>query len=103
MRPAPVVLRDPLLPHQIVISTRWGPGRTWLYVSCNCLRIAGEVYEPLEVRELWEPGEAAKVWRKHMAQVAGRQADAEWAHDQRTRTQRARRARERRAVTGSTP
>lgn len=70
MRPATVVYRDPTLPHQIVISTRWALGRTWLYVSCNCRRVAGEVYEPLDVRELFEPGAALEVWRAHMAEVA---------------------------------
>jgi hypothetical protein len=70
MRPATVLMRDPLLPHQIYIGTRWAPGRTWLYVSCNCLRIAGEVHEPLDVRELYEPGAALAVWHQHMTEVA---------------------------------
>ena len=65
-----MVMRDPTLPHQIHIGTRWTLGGTLLYVSCNCRRIAGDAYEPLETRELWEPGDAAAVWRRHMTEVA---------------------------------
>jgi hypothetical protein len=70
--PSAVVLRDPSLPHQIVISNV--PNRAELYVSCNCRqqppggRRSG-LYEPLEIRELWEPGEAQAVWDEHMRQV----------------------------------
>jgi len=62
--PSQVTLRDPTLPHQIVINVRWLLGNTSLYVSCNCRRIAGETYEPLQVREVWEPGEALAVQRQ---------------------------------------
>ena len=62
--------RDPGLPHQLVMGVRWVLGGTHLYVSCNCLHQAGRVHEPLAMRQLWEPGEAAAVWRQHMAEVA---------------------------------
>ena len=68
--PSQVTLRDPTLPHQIVIGVKWHLKDSRLYVSCNCRRIAGEAYEPLQVRELWQPGEALTVWREHMAEVA---------------------------------
>jgi hypothetical protein len=70
MRPAQVVMRDPTLPHQIVVGVQWQLGGTRLYVSCNCKRIAGEAYEPLDVRDLYEPGDALAVWRAHMTEVA---------------------------------
>ena len=64
-------MRDPLLPHQIVISHRGlTVETTLLYVSCNCRRIAGEVYDPLDVRDLYEPGDALAVWQAHMKEVA---------------------------------
>jgi hypothetical protein len=65
-------MRDPLLPHQIYVGKRWHPirGTYWLYVSCNCLHVAGDVYDPLDTRELYEPGEARAIWRAHMAEVA---------------------------------
>ena len=57
--------QDDSLPHQIRIVLAPGGG---LSVSCNCLR-TGQGYEPLEVREQWEPGEAPAVWRAHLAQA----------------------------------
>jgi hypothetical protein len=63
-------MRDPLLPHQIVIGVHWQLQGTRLYVSCNCRHTGGETYAPLEVRELWEPGDALAVWRRHMTAVA---------------------------------
>ena len=55
--------QDDSLPHQIRIVCGRDGG---LAVSCNCMR-TGQGYEPLEVREQWEPGEAPAVWRAHLA------------------------------------
>jgi hypothetical protein len=68
MRPATVVMRDPTLPHQIVIGYRWGTTGTGISVSCNCRRVPGTggVYAPLEVRERWEPDEILAVYGAHL-------------------------------------
>lgn len=65
-RPRRVTLRDPALPHQIVIFTI---GKD-IAVSCNCLRgIDGTQAHcsPLEVRYQWEPDQPMQVWRAHLA------------------------------------
>ena len=68
MKPASVVMRDPTLPHQIVIGYQWALTGTGISVSCNCRRWQGTggVYEPLEVRERWEPGELLAVYGAHL-------------------------------------
>jgi hypothetical protein len=71
--PSRVILTccGPDVPHQI----RTGQlgitvDETRLYVSCVCRRLAGEVYDPLDVREVYEPGDALAVWQAHMKEVA---------------------------------
>ncbi len=67
----PPVMRDPRLPHQIVIASLPGDSHT-IYVSCNCRRRPDSnppYYEPLAARRRWADGEAAAVWRAHMTQV----------------------------------
>ena len=62
-----VRLRDPDLPHQIVI--KFMPANTNLiFVSCNCMRKnqGHGGYEPIEARKKWEHPEAMAVWRKHL-------------------------------------
>ena len=55
--------QDDSLPHQIRIDLAPGGG---LAVSCNCLR-TGQGFEPLEVREQWEPGEALEAYWAHLS------------------------------------
>ncbi len=79
-RPAPFTYSRALLadwrpwvvPHQIVLVMESCTGK--VVVSCNCLRQRGSGpahYQPLGVRSRWEPGEAARLWREHMAEVRG--------------------------------
>lgn len=63
-------MRDPSLPHQIVIG--YVPGQQHkIYVSCNC-RITippgggSRGYEPFEVRSRWEADDALAVYRAHL-------------------------------------
>ena len=67
-RSAAIVMRDPTLPHQIVISYQWGVTGTGIAVSCNCRRVTGTagVYTPFEVRERWEPADLLAVYRAHL-------------------------------------
>jgi hypothetical protein len=64
------MIRDPSLPHQIVIAML--PDTHLIYVSCNCRRgtdILGRAsgHEPLESRTRWEPGKILAVYRAHLA------------------------------------
>ena len=63
----PPVMRDPALPHQIVITFT---GHNMIAVSCNCRRW-GVGYSPLATRSRWDDGEAVAVWQAHMAEVNG--------------------------------
>lgn len=66
-----ITLRDPSLPHQIVIG--YVPGSQHrLFVSCNCLAFrrpgAGSVsHKPLAIAGRFEPDEPIALWREHMA------------------------------------
>jgi len=65
-----VTMRDPSLPHQIVINTM--PGSTHqIYVSCNCRAVRGAHggvtgYQPLEARTRWDAHDALAVYRAHL-------------------------------------
>jgi len=62
-RMAKVTMRDPSLPHQIVIfKLASGPD---IGVSCNC-RAAGGGYQPLEARTRWDADDALAVYRAHL-------------------------------------
>lgn len=66
-------MRDPSLPHQIVISLSGGP-RNEIYVSCNCRGAVspkgGSIrYKPLEARARWDPEDVLAVYRAHLAEV----------------------------------
>ena len=62
--PSHVVLRDPALPHQIVIDmVQGGP---LIYVSCNCRRSPAGGHMPLESRVRWKPGEILAAYRAHL-------------------------------------
>jgi hypothetical protein len=61
-RRTPPMMADRALEHQIVLR-RQGSG---IAVSCNCLRRPGGSFQPLEVREMWQGGQAAAVWRAHL-------------------------------------
>lgn len=69
-----ITMRDPSLPHQIVIS--YVPGSQHrLFVSCNCLAFrrpgAGAVsHEPLATAGRFEPHEPIEIWRQHMTEVS---------------------------------
>ena len=67
-RTAAVVMRDPTLPHQPVVSYQWGVTGTGIAISCNCRRVPGTagVYLPLEVRERWEPTDLLAVYPAHL-------------------------------------
>lgn len=66
-----VMMRDPDLPHQIVVLAQQSSSK--ITVSCNCLatrhRNGAVTHKPIGSRVLWEPGEAAAVWRGHMADI----------------------------------
>jgi hypothetical protein len=71
--------RDPSLRHQILMLPTPG-GR--LALTCNCKRFRGDgrslgnsSHEPIEVRALWEPGEAAARWEQHVAEAEAAAAD----------------------------
>jgi len=60
------VMRDPRLPHQIVIEHGKSGG---IAISCNCRYTSrgGGFYEPIETRPRWGDGEALRVWREFHA------------------------------------
>ncbi len=60
----PPVMRDPSLPHQIILGWIYGETRQ-MYVSCNCIQF------PLAIRTRWADGEPQAIWQAHMAEVAG--------------------------------
>jgi hypothetical protein len=64
-------MRDPDLPHQPVIGYDWQLTGVRITVSCNCRRVPGTagVYELLDVREQWEPGEILAVYGAHLTAV----------------------------------
>jgi hypothetical protein len=69
-----VLMRDPSLPHQIVIGVTPGVSNL-IYVSCNCKAIKRPrgglpFYEPLEERTRWEPDEILAVYRAHLPEEA---------------------------------
>jgi hypothetical protein len=69
-----ITMRDPSLPHQIVLNFTTAGGRTGhIAVSCNCRRTATRGtpnYVPLDARLRWDdPAGPMQVWREHMAQV----------------------------------
>lgn len=74
--PRRVLMRDPALPHQIVIGYVPGSTTNDIYVSCNCKaeRAANggrpHRYEPLESRTRWEPDEILAAYRAHLPQEA---------------------------------
>jgi hypothetical protein len=74
VRPRRVTMRDPSLPHQIVLGVV--PGNSHLiYISCNCQgrkpRQGPTFYEPLAApRGRWEPHEPMEIWRAHMTEVS---------------------------------
>ena len=60
-----VTMRNPSLPHQIVIRlVAGGPG---IVVSCNCRERGG--LPVLEVRNRWDADEAFAVCRAHLPAV----------------------------------
>ena len=67
-RAAAVVMRDPTLPHQPVVSDQLVPRGRWIALSCNCRRVPGTagVYLPFEVRERWEPADLLAVYHAHL-------------------------------------
>lgn len=65
-----VLMRDPSLPHQIVIGYLPGSQHK-IYVSCNCRLVhhpsgGSPGYEPLEVRGRWEAADALAVYHAHL-------------------------------------
>ena len=71
-----VVLEDPSLPHQIVLTVSTSNNGK-IAVSCNCLKKdgahtnrAGAVYKPIETRRRWDATEAIAVWRAHLEAVS---------------------------------
>jgi hypothetical protein len=61
------VIRDPSLPHQIVLNFAGATGQ--IYVSCNCLGVragTGQVarWTPIETRRCWDAGDAITVYRR---------------------------------------
>jgi len=65
--PSKITPTDPSLPHQIVLRFESGTGR--ILVSCNCLRARGGGHRPLDVRTVWQPGQAEQLWREHYAKA----------------------------------
>lgn len=63
------LMRDPSLPHQIVLHFTTVDGRSdYIGVSCNC-RAKGSGHYPLEARLQWEAEDALAVYRAHLAEV----------------------------------
>lgn len=60
-------VRDPALPHQIVMQFKGGGQR--IMVSCNCLATtnrtaSGPACVPIEIRSRWESDEAMGAYRQ---------------------------------------
>lgn len=64
MRHYPPVIRDPRLPHQIVLFFS-GPGGSQIAVSCNCRRVLHS-WAPLAMKPRWQPEEVLAVYRLHL-------------------------------------
>jgi hypothetical protein len=64
-------MRDPTLPHQIVLNFVTVDDRNgYIGVSCNCRRTGkgGADYVPFEARLRWEPADVLAVYRAHLAE-----------------------------------
>jgi hypothetical protein len=63
-------MRDPSLPHQIVLHFTTMDGRSdYIGVSCNC-QAKGTGHVPLEARTVWDdPAEVLAAYRAHLAEV----------------------------------
>jgi hypothetical protein len=63
------LMRDPSLPHQIVLHfTTMNDRSDYIGVSCNC-RAKGSGHVPLEARLRWDAEDALAVYRAHLAEV----------------------------------
>ena len=81
LRPTRALMRDPSLPHQIVLHFTTVHMRSglncrsdYIGVSCNCRAIKGpkggiKGYEPFEVRTRWDAADALAVYRAHLDEV----------------------------------
>jgi hypothetical protein len=59
--PAPAVIEDDTLPHQVRIRLRAND----IYISCTCLRQPDGSYTPIETRNVWTVAEVLAIYRAH--------------------------------------